>query len=181
MACPARSDRMAGELDPNADLFGSEEEVDPEQAHIEYTFGKNPNRTSALSDLFGAELLETVDEEQDLPEEAKRQLIFKMTANSVLDMVMEAVDPDVREEICGYLDGYIGTCLVNKRYSVDLYGEMCQALDAVKQEEGESDEDFERRLNDLEDGWWTIPQPLLDGRNPEDAVTEQVRRYGLQG
>lgn len=172
---------MAGELDPNADLFGNAEEEDPEKAHIENTFGRNPNRTSALSDLFEKELIETANEETGIPEEAKRSLIFKMTANSVLDMVMEAVDPEIREEVCACLDGYIGTCLVNKRFDVDLYGEMVKALDTAERKEGESDEDYERRLGDLEDAWWTIPQPMLGGRNPDDAITEEVRRYGLQG
>lgn len=171
---------MAGELDPNADLFGGSEPEDPEKEHIEHTFGRNPNRTSAMSDLFGSELIQTVMEDPDIPEEARSQLVFKMTANSVLDVIMESLDPDTREEVCACLDGYLGMCLVNKKFEVDLFGEMSKALLAVKQNEGESDEDFERRLGDLEDAWWTIPQPKLNGRNPDDAISEEERRYGLQ-
>ncbi len=170
---------MAGELDPNADLFGDSEPVDPEKEHIEHTFGRNPNRTSALSDLFSKEMMETIMAEEELPDEAKHQLIFKMTANSVLDVIMESVDADTREEICACLDGYIGMCIVNKKFGVDLLGEMSKALMKVEQNEGESDEDFDRRLGDMEEQWWSIPQPQLNGRNPNDAISEETRRYGL--
>ena len=56
---------------------------------------------------------------------------------------------------------------------------MSKALMKVEQNEGESDEDFDRRLGDMEEQWWSIPQPLLNGRNPNDAITEETRRYGL--
>ncbi len=153
--------------------------MDPEKEHIEHTFGRNPNRTSALSDLFSKEMMETIMAEEELPDEAKHQLIFKMTANSVLDVIMESVDADTREEICACLDGYIGMCIVNKKFGVDLLGEMSKALMKVEQNEGESDEDFDRRLGDMEEQWWSIPQPQLNGRNPNDAISEETRRYGL--
>lgn len=171
---------MADEYDPNAALFGGDEpEISEEEAHIKETFGKNPNRTSAFSDLFLKEMMATVDEEAELPEEAKRQLIFKMTANSVLDLVMECLSPDTREEVAACLDGYIGMCIVNKKFTVDLMGELRKAIMEVKQNTGESEEDYERRLSDMEDAWWTIPQPMLNGRNPDDAIREEMRRYGL--
>lgn len=171
---------MPNDIDPNAALFAGEEpEKDPEQEHIEFTFGKNPNRTSAISDLFSEEMMATVDEDAELPEEAKRKLIFKMTANSVLDMVMECLDPETREEVASCLDSYIGMCVVNKKFQVDLLGEMRKAIMTVKPEDGESDEDFERRLSDMEEAWWSIPQPLLDQRNPDDAIREEMIRYGL--
>ncbi len=173
---------MAEEYDPNAALFGRDEpEEDPEEAFIKETFGRNPNRTSAISDLFSAEMMQTVDEDPDLPEEAKRLLIFKMTANSVLDIVMECLDPDTALEVTSCLDGFLGMSLVNKRNQVDILGELRKAISQVGQEEGESDEDFDRRLSDMEDLWWSIPQPLLNGRNPDDAIREEMRRYGLDG
>lgn len=172
--------QMTDEIDPNAALFGGDEpEKDPAEAHIQETFGKNPNRTSAIFNLFSKELMETVDGETELPEEAKRQLIFKMTANSVLDMVMESLSPDMAEEVTSCLDSYIGMCLVNKKFEVDLMGELRKAILEVKQEEGESDEDFGKRLESMEDSWWNIPQPKLNQRNPDDAIREEMRRYGL--
>ena len=68
---------------------------------------------------------------------------------------------------------------MNKRFQVDLLGEMRNAVMTVKQEDGESDEDFELRLAQMEDAWWSIPQPLLDKRNPDDAIREEMMRYGL--
>ena len=171
---------MADEFNPNAALFGGEEqEQSEEEAHLKQLFGKNPNRTSAISDLFSREMMETIDEDTELPEEAKRQLVFKMTANSVLDMIMECLSPDTAEEVAACLDGYIGMSLTNKKHQVDMMGELRKAIMNVKQNEGESDEDYERRLSDLEDAWWSIPQPLLNGRTPDDAIREEMRRYGL--
>lgn len=171
---------MTGELDPNAALFGGGEETDPEKEHIEMTFGRNPNRTSAMADLFLKDMVETVEQDPDIPAEARSAMIFKMTANSVLDIVMESLDPDTREEVAASIDGYLGVCMVNTNFQVDLFGELAEALSKVEREEGESDEDYQRRLGDMEDAWWGIPQPLLNGRNPNDAITEQVRRYGLE-
>lgn len=171
---------MTGELDPNAALFGSDEDEDTEEAHIGRTFGRNPNRTSAMADLFLREMIETVESDPDIPPEARPAMIFKMTANSVLDLVMESLDPDTREDVAASLDGYLGVCLVNTGFEVDLFGELTKALSTVERGPDESDEDFGRRMADLEDAWWGIPQPRLNGRNPSDAVTEQIRRYGLE-
>ena len=171
---------MADEFDPNAALFGGDEpEIGEEEAHMKETFGKNPTRTSAFSDLFRTDRMDTVEAETELPEEAKKNLIFKMTANSVLDIVMESLSPDTREEVAACVDGYIGMCMVNMKNQVDLMGELRKALMGVKQETGESDEDYERRLGDMEDAWWSIPQPILNGRTPDDAIREEMRRYGL--
>ena len=30
-----------------------------------------------------------------------------------------------------------------------------------------------------EEAWWSIPQPILGGRTPDDAIREEMRRYGL--
>jgi len=57
--------------------------------------------------------------------------------------------------------------------------ELSKAMMTVEQAEGESDEDFDRRLADMEEKWWTIPQPKLSMRNPEDAIREQMMKYGL--
>lgn len=172
---------MTDDYNPNAGLFGDPEPADPEKEHVERTFGKNPNRTSAISDLFSKEMMETIMAEKELSDEAKHQLIFKMTANSVLDMIMESLDADTRDEVCACLDGYIGMCLVNKKFEVDLFGELSKALMGVERQDGESDEDFDRRLGDMEEYWWTVAQPKLNGRNPNDAISEETRRYGLDG
>ena len=171
---------MSDELDPNAALFGGDEpEMSDEEAHMKETFGKNPNRTSAFSDLFLKDMLETVEAEEELPDEAKKHLIFKMTANSVLDIIMESLSPDTREEVAACVDGYIGMCMVNMKNQVDLMSELRKALMTVKQEANESDDDYERRPGDMEEAWWSIPQPILNGRTPDDAIREEMKRYGL--
>lgn len=170
---------MSDEQDPNAFLFGPEEEKDPEEEHIEFTFGRNPNRTSAMSELFWQAMLEAVYEDPDIPDEARPEMVFKMTANSVLDIVMEALDPETREEVAESLDGYLGVCLVNKTKEVDLLGERAKALAGIEPLEGESEEDYMRRVSDFEERWWDMPQPRLDMRTPDDAIREQARRYGL--
>ncbi len=170
---------MADDYNPNAALFGEEEPVDPQEQHIEHTFGRNPNRTSLMSDLFGSELMESVMTDEELPEEAKAPLILKMAINSALDIVMESLDPETREEVAASVDGYLGMCLVNKRFEVDLFGELAKALASVEQDEGESDEEYQQRLSEMEDAWWNIPQPKLNNRNPDDAISEEARRYGL--
>ncbi len=171
---------MTDDYNPNAALFGDDEPVDEQQEHFNHTFGRNPNRTSLMSDLFAAEMMESVMSDPDLPEEARPSLIFKMTANSVLDIVMESLDPETREEVAAMVDGYLGMCIVNKKFQVDLFGELSKALSTVEMQEGESEEDFDRRLEAMEEGWWSIPQPKLNGRNPNDAISEEARRYGLE-
>ena len=172
---------MADEFDPNAALFGGDEpQEDPQEALMKQLFGKNPNRTSALTDLFYREMLESLETETELPEEAIRQLIFKMAINSAFDIVMECLDPDMAYEVSSCLDSYLGMSLVNKNFGVDLIGEMRKALMSIKQEEGEDDAQFDKRMNAAEEGWWYIAQPKLNMRNPNDAMHEAMRKYGIE-
>ncbi|MBR6205255.1 MAG: hypothetical protein IKQ60_09540 [Candidatus Methanomethylophilaceae archaeon] len=172
---------MADDKDPNAGLFGDDEpELSPEEAHEKMTFGRNPDRVRAMSDLFGNDLIASALEDPSLPEEAKRQMIFKLTANSVLDMVMDSLSPETAEEVAQCIDGYIGVGIVNKKFGIDLYKELYEALSKVERNEGESEEDYDRRLDEMSDQWWYIPQPLLNKRNPSDAIREEMARYGLE-
>ena len=166
--------------DPNAALFGANEpEPTPEEAFGEYVFGKIPNRVSAIFDLVYNNITKEIDGIPDLPEEGKRQMIFKLTSEAILNMVLQCVGPDIAEEVAIDLDSFIGLNCVNTRFQVDLISEVQKALVSVKQEEDESDEDFERRLGDLENQWWDIPQPLLNKRTPNDAIREEMNKYGL--
>jgi hypothetical protein len=167
--------------DPNRGLFEDDgPELSPEEAHELKVFGKNPDRVSAMESLFGKELLASVDDNKEMPEEAKRQLVFKLTANSVLDMIMDSLAPETAEEVAECLNGYIGVGLVNKRFGVDLYKELYEALGKIERNDGESDEDYEKKVDELSDQWWYIPQPLLNKRNPSDAIREEMLKYGLE-
>ena len=73
----------------------------------------------------------------------------------------------------------MGMNLVNQRFKVDLIQAVMEELQKIEQNPGESDEQFEERLSVMEEGWWSIPQPILNGRNPNDAIREEMAKYGL--
>lgn len=164
--------------DPNAGLFGDEQQESEEEILAKQLFGKNPNRVSALRDLIFDDMMESVDTEK-MPEEAKRELIFKMAINSVLDMVMECTPDELSEEMTYAFDSYIGVAITNKKYGVDLFKEQSKALLSIDSKQFEDDERYESALREFEEQWWSIPQPLLGQRNPNDAITESMKKYGL--
>lgn len=84
-------------------------------------------------------MMETINQDESVPSDAKYQLIFKMAVNSVLDMVMECLEPDMAQDVASYLDNYIGTCIVNKKFGIDLFRELKNAILSVKQNDWESD------------------------------------------
>ena len=171
---------MSDDFDPNAGLFGDPEpEKSPEELLNEYAFGKNPNRAVAMETLFGKRLIEDTLNDNKLPVEGKMSFVFKATAHGVLDMIMECLPPEYREEVATSLDSFIGMNLVNQRFKVDLVDAVIEELGKIEQNPGESDEQFEERLSAMEEGWWSIPQPILNGRNPNDAITEEMNKYGL--
>ncbi|MEA4977528.1 MAG: hypothetical protein VB016_03135 [Methanomassiliicoccaceae archaeon] len=164
--------------DPNAGLFGNDEEESEEEILAKQLFGKNPNRVSALRDLIFKEMMESIDTEK-MPEDAKRELIFKMAINSVLDMIMEATPDEISEEMTYAFDSYIGVALTNRKYGVDLFKEQNKALLSVDPKLFNDDKQYEDALREFEEQWWSIPQPLLGQRNPNDAITESMKKYGL--
>ncbi len=171
---------MSDDFNPNAGLFGDDEpEKSPEELLNEYTFGNNPNRAVALETLFGKRLIEETQNEPNLPDEAKMSFVFKASVHGVLDMIMECLQPEYREEVATSLDSFLGMNLVNQRFGVNLVDAVMEELSKVEQKDGESDDEFETRLMAMEEGWWEIPQPILNGRNPNDAIREEMRKYGL--
>lgn len=171
---------MADDFNPNAGLFGDDEpQKSPEELLDEYAFGKNPNRAVAMETLFGNRLINETMADDKLPVEAKMSFVFKATAHGVLDMIMECLSPEYREEVATSLDSFMGMNLVNQRFKVDLIQAVMEELQKIEQNPGESDEQFEERLSVMEEGWWSIPQPILNGRNPNDAIREEMAKYGL--
>ncbi|MBE6518024.1 MAG: hypothetical protein E7Z70_00565 [Thermoplasmata archaeon] len=171
---------MSNDFDPNAGLFGEPEpEKSPEEILNEYSFGKNPNRAVAIETLFGKRLMDETMADDKLPVEGKMSFVFKATVHGVLDMIMESLQPEYREEVATSLDSFIGLNLVNQRFGVDLVNTVMEELSKIEPQAGESDDMFEKRLMDMEEAWWNIPQPLLNGRNPNDAIREEMNKYGL--
>lgn len=171
---------MADDYNPNAGLFGEPEtEKNPDELLQEYSFGKNPNRAVALETLFGDRLINETLADEKLPVEGKMNFVFKATAHGVLDMIMECLQPEYREEVAVSLDSFIGMNLVNQKFKVDLVDAVMEELNKVEQQDGESDDQFEQRLMGMEENWWDIPQPILNGRTPNDAIREEMNKYGL--
>ena len=171
---------MSNEFDPNAGLFGEPEpEKSAEELLNEYSFGKNPNRAVAMQTLFGERLINETMADEKLPVEGKMSFVFKATAHGVLDMIMECLPPEYSEEVAVSLDSFIGMNLVNQKFGVDLVNAVMEELQKIEQNDDESDEQFEARLSEMEEGWWYIPQPILNGRNPNDAIREEMGKYGL--
>jgi hypothetical protein len=165
--------------DPNAGLFGADDEdISDEEFLRKQLYEKNPNRVAALGDLWYEEMIAQTDK-MDLPEEAKRRMIFNMTANGVLDMISDSAPEDVGLDVSFCFDMYLGVSLTNKRFKVDLFKEHLKALLSVNREEFPDDDSYELALEEFEERWWDMPQPLLDKRTPNDAIKETLARYGL--
>ncbi len=170
------------DYDPNAGLFSGEdgEEKSEEQEAFEYVYGRNPRRVSALNDLWFENLMAKINEMELPSEEAKMKMIFKLTAGGILDMLGDSQPPGVAPEVMSDLDMFMGLALTNMRFKVDLLGEQNKALKSIDPNKYENDEEYVKALSDAEDAWWDIAQPLLEMRNPRDAIRETLRKYGLE-
>lgn len=163
--------------DPNAALFGLDEESEEENSAAQ-TYDKNPGRVDALCDLTFDDIMAAVDV-QNMPEEAKRKMIFKMACNNILDMFMDALEEEDAVEASFGFDMILGVAITNKRFNVDLFKEHTKALASVKPSNFASEEIYEKALEEFESKWWEIPQPKLNKRNPNDAIRESLTKYGL--
>ena len=164
--------------DPNAALFAADEEESEEEMIYNQTYGKNPKRADLLMDLIYKDMIDALDR-QNLPEEAKRQMIFKMTASSLLDMIMDSSELEDGLEVSYSLDMFMGVAHTNVRYNVDLFKEHEKAMLTVKPSDFDSEEAYENALQEFEEKWWYVPQPLLEKRHPNDAIMESLKKYGL--
>ncbi|MDR0198903.1 MAG: hypothetical protein LBI08_04085 [Methanomassiliicoccaceae archaeon] len=142
-------------------------------------WGKNPKRTQLLRDVWFDPIVEQLNEEKDMPEDAKRELMFLMTANSVLDIVMESLPDELALEMSYCMDHMIGVYAVNQRYGIDLLEANYAVVSKIKRDDYDSDEEFEKAVADKEEKWWTVGKQQLSGRSPNDAIAEALSRYGL--
>ena len=170
---------MSDDFDPNSGLFGDDDEKSDEEKSMDYVFGKNPNRVSAMNELWYEEMKKRVDDMNLPSEEAKLNMIFKLTAGGVLDMLGDSQPPDCAPDVMSDFDVFMGVALTNKRFNVNLFAEQQKALKTLDREKFHDDEEYLRALSDAEDAWWDIAQPMLDGRNPNDAIKETLAKYGL--
>ena len=141
-------------------------------------WGKNPKRVEAFRDLWFAEMEEFMDENK-VPEEGRKEMVFNMTVNSLLDMIMESIHVETALELSYSLDHTIGMFIANKRYGVDIMDAAYQSLTKVKREDYGTDEEFEKAVEEREEKWWTVGKQILSGRSPNDVIIEALSRYGL--
>lgn len=163
-------------IDPNTGLVENvfDDTIDVE----EQLFKKNPRRVRALRDLWYDELQNTLDKNGG-SEEMKREMIFMMIANNILDIVMGCIPDETALEISYALDNTIALSHVNKKYDCDLIKEEKKAISLVKREDYNTDDDFSRALEAIEEHWWSIGQPQLGMRSANDAIIEMLRKYEL--
>lgn len=163
-------------IDPNTGLVENvfDETIDVE----EQLFKKNPRRVRALRDLWYDELQNTLDKNGG-SEEMKREMIFMMIANNILDIVMGCIPDETALEVSYALDNTIALSHVNKKYDCDLIKEEKKAISLVKREDYNTDDDFSRALEAIEEHWWSIGQPQLGMRSANDAIIEMLRKYEL--
>ena len=69
--------------------------------------------------------------------------------------------------------------MVNKNNNVDLMEEYYKATGLLKREDYNSDDEFDRALEALEEHWWSIGQPALNMRSANDSIIEALAKYGL--
>ncbi len=164
-------------IDPNTGLI--EQVFEDEDVNVEkQLWEKNPRRSQALADLWYDELQKAVSEGTE-DEEGRKHLSFLMSVNSVLDLIMECVPEDLALEVSYALDHTVALALVNKKYDCDLLEEEKKAVSIVKREDYETDDDFKRAVEAIDDHWWSISQPQLDMRNANDAILEMLAKYKL--
>ncbi|MDR0887843.1 MAG: hypothetical protein LBM39_01485 [Candidatus Methanoplasma sp.] len=168
------------EDDPNAGLFGRDEPEDPieDQAYTQ-VYEKNSKRVEVLSDLFFNDLNTNIEAMEEVPTEGKNKLLFSVTANSVLDLIADALPAELAIDVTYYLDVYMGLALVNKKYQSDLFKELEKALVDIPRSEFPDDETYDSTLEKAEEAWWDMPQPRLDKRTPNEAIREALSKYGL--
>ena len=175
------------------EIFGKQPEtklkIDPDSGLVETVFedsidldkqlfGKNHQRSQALKDLWYEDLQKSLAEMKG-SDDAKKEMSFMMIANNVIDLVMGCVPDELALELSYALDNTIALSLVNRKYDCDLIDEERKAISIVKREDYDTDDDFARALEAIEDHWWSIGQPQLDMRSASDAIIEMLRKYGL--
>ena len=186
--------KVKNDDNPSVDeIFGKQPEtklnIDPDTGLVEQVFEdsidinkqlfeKNHNRAQALKDLWYEDLQKSLAEMKG-SEDAKKEMSFMMIANNVIDLIMGCVPDDIALELSYALDNTIALSLVNRKYNCDLIEEERKAISIVKREDYDTDDDFARALEAIEDHWWSIGQPQLDMRSASDAIIEMLRKYGL--
>ena len=141
-------------------------------------FDKNHERTFALSDLWMETIQEKIDE-SDAPEEKKLEMMFVMTTNAILDMVMGSQPEEISLLIAKNLDEYLRVALVNRKYDASLMQSFQEEFFEKHGSEFESEDELDRALETFDANWWNTKRDDLNGLTPNRAVKEISEEYGI--
>jgi hypothetical protein len=141
-------------------------------------FEKNHERTIALGDLW-LNLMSEKIMESDAPVEKKLEMMFVMTTNSLLDLMMGSQPEEVSLLIAKNLDEYLRVALVNKKYDTNLMQSFQDEFFESHGEEFETEDDLDRALETFDANWWNTKRDELGGTTPNRAVKEISEEFKI--
>ncbi|MGD1059977.1 MAG: hypothetical protein ABR879_00780 [Methanomassiliicoccales archaeon] len=139
---------------------------------------KNSNRSFALRQLWYDDLVRAVDE-QIAPEPNKREMMFLTVTNAVLDMVMDVLPEELSEVVSENIDDYIAVTLVNNEYGLDLLKTFQDEFVKSRGHDFKTEEALDAALAEFQEKFWSTPRKDLNGKTPNDAVAEMLKKSGL--
>ncbi|HSV42650.1 MAG TPA: hypothetical protein VLH13_04485 [Methanomassiliicoccales archaeon] len=138
----------------------------------------NPARSYILRDVWFDSLCQVIDEES-MPEENKREMLFLTLSNAMMDMIMDIVPIDMAEVIAENIDDFLLVTAVNQEYQVDLLQTFKQDFVDSHGDTFEDENELNNALADFEEAWWNAPRDDLRGKSPNAAMEELAEKYDL--
>jgi hypothetical protein len=139
---------------------------------------KNPARSYVLRDIWYESLGQVIDEEA-MPEENKREMLFLTLSNALLDMIMDIVPADIADIVAENIDDFLTVTAVNREYDVDLLLKFKEDFVNEKGDTFEDEDELNEALNEFEESWWNAPRDDLKGKSPNEALEETAKNYDL--
>jgi hypothetical protein len=144
----------------------------------EVLFDKNPSRSYLLRDVWYTSLASVIEEE-DMPEDSKRELMFLTLSNALLDMIMDIMPEDLSVLFARNLDDYLAITVVNQKYNVDLLQKFQDDFASEKGLKFKNEREFNDVVLAFEEKWWNSSRKDLDGKTPNFTVDEVAAVYRL--
>ncbi|MFA5312052.1 MAG: hypothetical protein WC375_01895 [Methanomassiliicoccales archaeon] len=139
---------------------------------------KNPSRSYILREIWFDSLSQVIDEEK-VPEENKREMLFLTLSNALLDMIIDIVPAEVGDMIAENIDDFLTVTLVNRDYNVDLLQKFKEDFVIEKGDTFEDETLLNDALDEFEESWWNSPRDDLKGKSPNEALEEMAEKYDL--
>jgi hypothetical protein len=139
---------------------------------------KNPSRSYILREIWFDSLCQVIDEEK-VPEDNKREMLFLTLSNALLDMIIDIVPAEVGEMIAENMDDFLTVTLVNREYNVDLLQKFKEDFVNDKGDTFEDETLLNDALDEFEESWWNTPRDDLKGKSPNESLEEMAEKYDL--